>query len=377
MEIKEMTIEEMEQRKAAIAEELEAPESDLDALKEEVRAINEEMEARKAAEAAKVEIRAAVAAGAGEVVEKIEKEERKVMTNEEVRNSKAYIDAYAEYIKTGDDKECRALLTENVSGTVPVPEFVEGYIRTNWEKNGILDRVRKTYFKGNLKIAWEQAADGAYWHTEGTAAPTEEDLTLGIYEMVPQMIKKWIKISDESVAMGGEEFLRYIYDELTHQIDKLLADSIVKMIESAPASDSWTPGLLPSQQLSLIQGNVMDIVNAYALLSDEVENPVIIMPKTEYAKYVGYQAANGYAFDPFMGLPVIFTNAIGPDDIAGCAFIVGDLGAIQVNFPEGDGVKIKYDDLSLEELDLVKIVGREYAAIAITAPDRFVRGVVD
>ena len=376
MEIKEMTIEEMEQRKAAIAEELEDPESDLDALKEEVRAINEEMEARKAAEAAKVEIRAAVAAGEGEVIEKIEKEERKVMTNEEIRNSKAYIDAYAEYIKSGDDKECRALLTENVSGTVPVPEFVEGFIRTNWEKNGILDRVRKTYFKGNLKIAWEQEADGAYVHVEGTAAPTEEDLTLGIYEMVPQMLKKYIKISDESVAVSGDEFLRYIYDELTHQIDKALADAIVGLIMNAPTSGSWTPGLLPSQQYSAISGNVMDIVNAYALLSDEVENPVIIMPKTVYATYVGYQAANNYAFDPFMGLPVLFTNAIDPVD-SEFRFIVGDLGAVQVNFPEGDGVKIKYDDLSLAELDLVKVVGREYAAIAITAPDRFVCGVED
>lgn len=369
MEIKEMTIEEMEARKAAIAEELEAPESDLDALKEEVRAINEEMEARKAAEAAKVEIRAAVAAGAGEVVEKIEKEERKVMTNEEVRNSKAYIDAYAEYIKTGDDKECRALLTENVSGTIPVPELVDAYIRTNWEKNGILDRVRKTYFKGNLKIAWEQAADGAYIHTEGTAAPTEEDLTLGIYEMVPQMVKKWIKISDEAVAMGGEEFLRYIYDELTHQIDKLLADSIVGYILNAPDALGWNAGDLPAQANYTAAGAVTDIVSAYALLSDEVENPVIIMGKQAYATYIGYQAANGYAFDPFMGLPVIFSAQL--DDAE--TFIVGDLGSVQVNFPEGDGVKIKYDDLSLAEADLVKIVGREYVAVALTAPNRFVR----
>lgn len=373
MEIKEMTIEEMEQRKAAIAEELEAPESDLDALKEEVRAINEEMEARKAAEAAKVEIRAAVAAGEGEVVEKIEKEERKVMTNEEVRNSKAYIDAYAEYIKTGDDKECRALLTENISGTVPVPEFVDAYIRTNWENNGILDRVRKTYFKGNLKIAWEQAADGAYVHVEGTDAPTEEDLTLGIYEMVPQMIKKWIKISDESVAMGGEEFLRYIYDELTHQIDKALADGIVASIWLAQVAGSWNPGDVPSQPLyNITDPSVTDIVSAYALLSDEAENPVIIMPKDVYAIYVALQAANNYAFDPFMGLPVIFSNAL--DSATGQYFIIGDLGAMQVNFPEGDGVRIKYDDLSLAELDLVKIVGREYVAYAPTAPDRFVRG---
>ena len=372
MEIKEMTIEEMEQRKAAIAEELEAPEADLDALKEEVRAINEEMEARKAAEAAKVEIRAAVAAGAGEVVEKIEKEERKVMTNEEVRNSKAYIDAYAEYIKSGDDKECRALLTENGSGTVPVPEFVESYIRTNWEKNGILDRVRKTYFKGNLKIAWEQAADGAYIHEEGTVAPTEEDLTLGIFEIVPFMLKKWIKISDSAIAVGmgdGEEFLRYIYDELTHQLDKLLADTIVGGIMSAPDAAGWNAGDPPAQADYTAAGTVTDIVSAYALLSDEVENPVIIMGKQAYATYIGYQAANNYAFDPFMGLPVIFSAQL--DDAE--TFIVGDLGSVQVNFPEGDGVKIKYDDLSLAEADLVKIVGREYVGVALTAPNRFVR----
>ena len=34
----------------------------------------------------------------------------------EVRNSKEYIDGYANYIKTGDDSECRALLSENGGG---------------------------------------------------------------------------------------------------------------------------------------------------------------------------------------------------------------------------------------------------------------------
>lgn len=375
MELKEMTIEEMEARKSEISEELESPEADLDALKEEVRSINEEMGSRRAAEAAKEEIRAAVAEGAGEVIKTIEKEERKIMNNEEIRNSKAYIEAYAEFIKTGDDKECRALLTENVSGAVPVPEFVEGFIRTNWEKNDILDRIRKTNFKGNLKIAWEQAADGAYWHTEGTDAPTEEDLTLGIYEIVPRMLKKYIKISDESVAVSGDEFLRYIYDELTHQIDKALADAIVRAIMTAPDAVDWTAGDLPAQPtLSIGTPAITDIVNAYALLSDEAENPVIIMPKSVYADYVALQAANGYAFDPFMGLPVIFSNEL--DDNTEY-FIVGDLAAVQANFPEGDGVRIKYDDLSLAELDLVKIVGREYVGIGITAPARFVRAVAD
>ena len=39
--------------------------------------------------------------------------------------------------------------------------------------------------------------------------------------------------------------------------------------------------------------------------------------------------------------------------------------------PEGEGVAIKYDDVSLAEKDLVKIVGRQYAAHAVTACGRF------
>ena len=113
MEIREMTVEELEERKAQIITELDAPEADLDALEEEARSIKEELENRKAEAAKKEEIRSQVASGAGEVVTKIEPEERKMPTVEEIRDSKEYINAFAEYIKTGDPTECRALLTEN------------------------------------------------------------------------------------------------------------------------------------------------------------------------------------------------------------------------------------------------------------------------
>ncbi|MBQ1189266.1 MAG: hypothetical protein IIX57_02490, partial [Lachnospiraceae bacterium] len=142
MELKDMTIEELEARKAEIAAEVETDGADLDALQEEVRAINEEMEARKAAEAQKAEIRSAVAAGEGTVTRTFEPEKKEAPTMEEVRNSKEYIEAYANYIKTDNDSECRALLTENVSGTVPIPEFVYDIVKTAWEREGITSRVR-------------------------------------------------------------------------------------------------------------------------------------------------------------------------------------------------------------------------------------------
>ena len=98
MEIKEMTIEQLMERRAAIATELDAPEADLDALEAEARSINDEIEARKAAEAKRNDIRAAVASGDGKTVETFKKkeEERKEMNVDEIRNSAEYINAFAE-----------------------------------------------------------------------------------------------------------------------------------------------------------------------------------------------------------------------------------------------------------------------------------------
>ena len=193
MNIKEMTVDELMERRAAIGSELENADADLDALEAEVKSINEELESRKAAETKRNELRNAVAMGDGEVKEKFEKEERKSMTIEEIRSSKEYVNAFADYIKTGKDDECRALLSTNVaSGQVPVPTIIEGRIRTAWERTGLLDIVRKTYVRGNLNVGFELSATAAAVHAEGTDAPAEEALTLGVVSLIPQSIKKWI-----------------------------------------------------------------------------------------------------------------------------------------------------------------------------------------
>ena len=372
MEMKEMTIEQIEERKTAIVAELDNEGADLDALEEEMRSLNAEVEARKAVEAQKAEIRSAIATGeVGEVVKTIVEEKREMKTNEEIRASKEYIDAFAQYLVNENDSECRSLLTTQVSGSVPVPTIVDEIIRTAWEKDDILSRVKKTNIKGNLKVAFELSADGAYVHTEGTTAPTEESLTLGVVEMIPRNIKKWIRVSDEAIAMGGETLVRYIYDELTHQIVKKLADLIVNDIKTAP-----TEATSSAASAAAVSANpsVTTVAKAYANLSDEASNPVIIMNKLTYANFVAAQAAGNFAFDPFMGLPVLFNNSLPAYDSASnnaVYAIVGDLNGAQINYPEGEGLVIKYDDLSEAEADLVKIVGRQYVAHAVTACGRF------
>ena len=365
-----MTIDEIDVRLGEIDKILEQPEADLDALQEEVRSLNEERETlRKAAKEAE-ETRKAIAEGLGETKE--HQEETKIMTNEEIRKSTEYVEAFARYIRSEDPRECRALLkTENASGSVPVPALVDDIIRTAWDNDEILRRVKKTYFRGNLKVAFERSADPAYVHTEGTAAPTEEDLALGIVTMTPANIKKWIHITDEDVAMGGEAFVRYIYDELTYQITKKLAGLIVSDIAALNTSNGATaPG---AAKITEAPG-LTTISTAFANLSDEAENPVIIMNKLTYAAFQAAYAAGNFAVDPFMGLPVLYNNTLPAYSAASANAvyaIVGDLNGAQVNYPEGDGIVIKWDDLSESEKDLVKVVGRQYAAHAVTAPFRF------
>ena len=366
MEIKNMTVEQIEARKAEIVTELDKPEADLDALQEEMRNLNAELEARKAAEAKKAEIRKAVAAGAGRVV--VKTEEQKV----ETRNTKEYIDAFAKYVKTGDDKECRALLTENVSGTLPVPEFIDGIIRTAWESDAFLSRVRRTYIRGNLRVPFELSATQAWEHTEGTTAVTEETLTLGIVQMNPKMIKKWITISDEAMAMGGETFLRYIYDEITYQVFKELKAKMIADVTGSPASsDNDEVGVA---QVSMAP-SVNTIAKAAAYLSDEAERPVIVINRLSEAAFLDAYAAANFAIDPWAGLPRVYASSLPAYSSASADAvyaIVGDLNGIQANFPEGDDIVLKFDDLSLAESDLVKVVGRIYAAHDVTGPGRLV-----
>lgn len=366
MEIKNMTVEQIEARKAEIAKELETEGADLDKLQEEVKSLNAELEARKAAEAKRAEIRKAVAAGQGKVVAKAE--EQKV----ETRNTKEYIDAFAKYVKTGDDKECRALLTENVSGTLPVPEFIDGIIRTAWESDAFLSRVRRTYIRGNLRVPFELSATQAWEHTEGTTAVTEETLTLGIVQMNPKMIKKWITISDEAMAMGGETFLRYIYDEITYQVFKELKAKMIADVTGSPASsDDDEVGVA---QVSMAP-SVNTIAKAAAYLSDEAERPVIVINRLSEAAFLDAYAAANFAIDPWAGLPRVYASSLPAYSSASADAvyaIVGDLNGIQANFPEGDDIVLKFDDLSLAESDLVKVVGRIYAAHDVTGPGRLV-----
>ena len=374
MEFTNMTVEELEARLAQLPDEIEKDDADLDALDAEFKGITAELEARKAAAAKKAELRAAVATGAGATITEIPKEERKTMTNAEVRASHEYNVAYANYIKTGNDAECRALLTENVSGTVPVASYVEGRVRTAWDREGITSRVRKMFAKGNLKVGFEVSSTGAVVHTEGDGAIDEETLVLGTVTLIAQSVKKFITVSDEALD-SNETILRYIQDELVYQIVKKIASEIVTAIASAPAASTTSAvgvAHVTASALALdtIAQGIAQLVGA--------QDIVLLMNPATWAAFKALAANASYGYDPFEGFEVIFTNDLKSFASASANDVVieiGDLKGVTANFPNGEGVEIKIDALSQAEYDLVKILGREFVAIGVTGPGKLVNVV--
>ena len=366
------SIEAIEARLAEIKNELDKPEADLDALQEEVRSLTAEKAQIKANAQKAEEVRRAVADGMGTTVETRKETENK--TVDEIRNSKRYIDAYAEFIKTGNAEECRSLLTVNAAanGTIPVPIFLQEMIETAWERDEILSRVSRSYIKGNLKIPFELSADGAYVHGEGTTAPTEEALTFGLVTLTPETIKKWVSFSDEVVDMKGEEFLRYIYDELTYRVSKKLAEVCLDDITTANATNGSTAIGVPRVDKA---PSVVTIPTAAAYLTEDARDIVVVMNRLTEVDFLEAHAAGNFAIDPFAGIPRVYSShlpaysAASTNDVYA---IVGDLSAVRVNFPAGDGMAIKYDELTRKKEDIVEVLGRQYAGHGITKLGRLV-----
>lgn len=377
-----MTIDELLARKQEIRSSLEGDTSGLDikALTEEVRGINEQIETIKAEAAAAAELRKAVAEGEiGNTIKPVieERKEVKTMNIVELRNSAEYGKAYLKAIK-GDDSEIRSLLSDNaVGGQIPVPTMLETEIKNAWENYGVMSLVKKSYFAGNVKVGFELTATGAVVHAEGAAAPEEEVLTIGVVELKAENIKKWITVSDEAIEGTTVDTIGYLYKEIAQKIVEKAEEIMIGKITAAPtASNATAPAVAELGGHTLA---IDTIVTALAMLSAQARDIHILMNRQTYAAVKATSLNNKWGADPFDGLKdrVVFTDKLKAYSAATSGdtyMIAGDFAyGAQANFPNGNDITIKVDDLSLSEKDLVKVVGRQYVGMAVVAPNAFVR----
>lgn len=375
-EIADMNLEQLIERKAELVKEIRSAktEDDIADMEERLDAIDakisdiKEHETRNAA-AQKLK-------GDEAPVKTVEsRKENNVPNLTEVRSSLAYGKAFLKAIKTGDDTEARALLTEQVSGgSIPVPTFLENEIKTAWEENKIMGLVKKSYLKGNVKVGFEVSATGASVHVEGSEAPDEETVVIGTVELKAQSIKKWITVSDEALEGTTVDTIGYLYKEIAHKIVEKAEEIIIAEITTAQvATDKTHPGV---SELSM-NIEVDTVVIAESLLSAQARNLNVVMNRQTYPAFVKLALEAGYAIDVFDGLKekIVYSDKLPAFSAASTGavyMIIGDFSyGFQANFPNGNNLTIKVDDLSLAEKDLVKLVGRQYVGLGIVAPKCF------
>ena len=350
-EIRTMTLEEIEERRKAIAEEiptadaerLTAINAELDAIEERKKEIKTQAEERAKTVEEVLEMPAAAPI--------IEERKEKTMTDREYRNTPEYIDAYAEYVKAGFDvnkleqRSAATLLSENGGGIIAVPTYVEDRINTAWENNEIMRRVRRTYLAGNVKVGVEVSSSGAVIHEEGGLPIEPEELIIEYVNLVGEYVKKLVEVSHTVLDLRGSAFLNYLYDEVEYQIVKKCADEVLSKI-------------MHSTHHTEIQGTgtdnaptTADIINAQGYLAGDA-NPVLVISRANAAALKAAALSANYGYDPFDGLEVIYT------DNPNFGAMVVDLSAVQVNYPDGDQPKFIFDEYTKADENIVRIVGR-------------------
>ncbi len=381
MEIEKMTNEELDLR----LKELEtrstiADETEIEEITKEVEAIEtRKAEIKAEFEKAEEERKAIAEAPQAEEPQTIVEERiNKTMDLKEIRSSKEYIDAFANYIKTGKDEEVRALLTDIGGGTIPTPTIVQEYVETAWSRSNIASKVKKLNVKGILKVPYEISSSDAVAHTEGAAAPDEETLVIGTSVLNPYMLKKWIGVTDEILSLHSEQFLYYIYDELTERIIKKLDEDIVAAVAASSSPFVATVDVAAIDATTILQG--------LAELADSANEPTVVMNKKVFFNaFMGlldttqrpiYEVLLDNESKPryfLNGCEVVFDNVNFDDSpTAGDPIaLVGDFQGVTANYPDGEDVKIVVDPYTSAKADKVEFIAKLYVAIGVTRPASF------
>ena len=215
MDFSTMSVEELLERRSAIAGELDAPEADLDALENEVRSINEEIEKRKAAEQKRNDLRAAVAAGDGETTDtfKTDKEERKEMFE---INSIEYRNAWLKNMLGREvSVEERAALAS--AGAVIPTMTVNAVWDKLVKKAELLGRVDVTQFPNYVRFPVATANNAATSQAVGGTI-TESSDVIGYVDLIPNEYVKLLTVGADIDHMAIDAVHDWIVDNLVGQI---------------------------------------------------------------------------------------------------------------------------------------------------------------
>lgn len=369
----------------AILEEVETLTKDAENLDSEIKELEETRNTYKEQEA-RMSLNATLS--------KVEERKEQIMEND-VLKSKEYEKMYADMIRGKvDEKEVRSFLTRSGSANlstatsyVPIPTIMQGFVETAWAEYGKFSRlVSETFEPAILRIPVEVSADDANWHDENGDAVEQEQIVLSQIVLQPKMIKKFLALTDELMAMAEDEFLRYVADELVYKVVLALDEAIIDRTDANGLGVIGIVGNALTESVSAnLDFNVINEAVAKLLVFDDLT--IAMHPQTFFKNFMGLtdQVGNpifrivhdnegrpayylsGYRVEFTLALPT-FDNANAGDTYA----IVGNFRrGYRLNYPQGRDVITLVDPYTLATEDVVRMIGRLYVAGNVVKPKHF------
>jgi len=278
MELKEKTVDELLARQEEIVAEVDSLE-DLEAVEArgaELDAIKAELEARKKLAEEKAEIRAAVANGKGEVIEKFEEkvEEKKMFGIE----TKEYRDAFMANLVGRATVEQRAILADNTAygDGLSLPVDLD---RAIWDQvtaaHPILSDIE--ILRTGMAIKVTKMTGSAVVKKMDSAASTEQTFTGVDVVLVGADYHTYVNLSYAEAKMSQGAMEQFLVREVADAIGEALAADVFARV----LSDAGT-----AQKVTATT-DMFDDVKAAMALATLARRPVIYAPATEYYQIVG------------------------------------------------------------------------------------------
>lgn len=293
MGIKEMSIDELTERKSQIVAESETDGANLDDLETEIRSINEEIETRKAEEAKRAEIRAAVASGEGETIKEFTKVEERKMYGIDTQE---YRDAFMAALVDRATPEQRAILADNTNYgdglSLPV-----GLDKDIWDQvttaHPILSDV--DIMRTGMAIKVTKMTPAAVTKKMDSAASSEQTFTSAEVTLVGADYHTYVCISYAESKMSQGAMERFLVREVADAIGEALAkDVFARVLSDAGSGQKVTPAS---------GSTLFENVKLALALATQAGNPFIYAPATSYYEICG-AIAQGSPFNMGLALGV-------------------------------------------------------------------------
>ena len=291
MELKDMTVEQLEERKAAIAADLDKEDADLDALENEARNIKEELERRRNEEAKKAEIRAAVASGEGETKKTFKNEERKEMFGIDTIE---YRDAWTKKIVGRELNEEERSALSSAGAVIPTMT-----VNAVWDKlvkkAELLGKVDVTQFPNYVRFPKATTNNAASSGAVGSSI-TESSDVIGYVDLIPNEYVKLLTVGADIEHMAIPAVHDWIVDNLVGKIREAINKDILVGSGSNALKGIYTSVTSTTLAASPDKSNFLGIMGA--LGSNYQEGAVWVMtPKMFFETVMSLTTLNDYVIN--------------------------------------------------------------------------------